>query len=261
MPQRDQSRRVLVTGATGFVGFRVVAALLEAGAEVSVLVRPDQDDKLAAIADKVKILHGDIWNRGSLKGQARGHGALVHLVGSTRSDPAHGLTYNQINLVSARHAIGMAISDGVSAFCLLSAAALPGMLPTEYIRSKRDAEDYLQNSGLEWMIIRAPFLYVPSPLLQLQALAGRIPPFSWLIGKYMPLSVDIAARGIAAAVMNAPKNRGRILYSSDLRRLSRGRSRRPLALLPAIASRELDLLDETPFGWLPPPAPRRRRDR
>lgn len=267
MLNRLEQKRVLVTGATGFLGFRVVAALLEAGAQVSVLIQREQEEKIAALADKVKVFYGDLWNRGSLKGQARGHHVLVHLVGSTKADPMRGLTYQQVNLVAARNAVGMAVSDGITHFVLLSVAALPGMVPAEYIRSKRESEEYLIGSGLQPIIVRAPFLYMPSmrnPLLTLEAWLGVIPPFSWLAGRYMPLSVDVTARGIATAVMNAPMFEDRILHARDLRKLARSQGKRPsLNLRPAIVQRrqELDLLDETPFGWLPPaPVARRRRD-
>lgn len=255
--------RILVTGATGFLGFRVVAALLEGGASVSVLVRPDQHEKVAAIANRVHVVEGDIWNRASLKGLARGYNAVVHLVGSIKSDPARGLTYQQINLVSARHVIGMAVSDGVLNFVLLSATGLPAQLPVEYIRSKRDAEDYLKNSGLEWVIVRAPLLFEPSfvrtPLLSTLSTGGVLPPISWFLGGMLPLPVDIAARGIASATLEVSKYERRILYANDLRRLARSRARGPLMVRPAmlVRQRELDLLDETPFGWSPPASRRK----
>ncbi|NJL95926.1 MAG: NAD(P)H-binding protein [Anaerolineae bacterium] len=192
--------RVLVTGATSFLGYRVVAALQEAGAQVSALVHPDQLPKTAAFNERVRIIQGDLWNRASLKGSARGHQVMIHLVGSTKTDPERGLTYQQINLVSARHAVGMAISDGVRLFTLLSAAALPGWMPLEYIHSKRDAETYLANSGLEWIMVRAPLLYLPGPnrpLLNVQRFLGTLPPWGWLSGRYAPMSVNTAARGLA----------------------------------------------------------------
>ncbi len=253
--------RILVTGATGFLGFRVVAALLEGGASVTVIVRPDQEEKVAAIANRVRVVEGDIWNRASLKGLARGHHAVVHLVGSVRSDPSRGLTYQQINLVSARHVIGMAVSDGVTHFVLLSATGL--QLPTEYIRSKRDAEEYLKNSGLDWVIVRMPLLFESSfwnrPLLTTLSTMGALPPLSWFLGRMMPLPVHIAARGIAAAALDVPKYERRILYASELRRLARGQARGPLLVRPAALVRqpEMDKLDETPFGWTPPPRPRK----
>lgn len=240
-----------------------MAALLEGGASVSVVVRPDQQEKIAAIANRVRVLEGDIWNRASLKGLARGHDAVVHLVGSVKSDPARGLTYQQINLVSARHVIGMAVSDGVLNFVFLSATGLPAQLPQDYLRSKRDAEEYLKNSGLEWVIIRAPLLFEPgfrTPILTTLSTLGVLPPISWFTGSMMPLPVDIAARGIASVALRAQDYEQRTLYAANLRRLARRQARGPLVVRPAVLARqrELDKLDETPFGWTPPPHLRRK---
>lgn len=256
-------KRVLVTGASGFLGFRVVAALLEAGLEVTVLIRQEQDDKLLSVANRVRIVHSDIWNKASLKGLSRGQDVVIHLVGSTKVDPARGLTYQQINLVSARNVISMAVSDGVLNCILLSAASLPGMLPGQYIFSKREAEEYLQNSGLQWSIVRAPLLYMPSvrrPILGLLSGMAVIPPFRWVVGRYLPLSVDVAARGIAAVAQEMTIQEGRILYANDLRRLAHQNApRRPLIIRQAMGATQSsdDDLDEVPFGWLPN-KPRRR---
>jgi nucleoside-diphosphate-sugar epimerase len=160
----------------------------------------------------------------------------------------------------------MAISDGVPNFILLSAAAFLGQLPGEYIRSKRDAETYLKNSGLDWTIVRAPTLYesggLRTPLLSFMSLMGVLPPFRWMLGKAMPISVDAAARGIATAVMDMPKYERRVLYANDLRRMAKQRVRGPLMVRPALVSRhdELDSLDETPFGWTPPRPKLRKKD-
>ncbi|NDJ86008.1 MAG: NmrA family NAD(P)-binding protein, partial [Chloroflexi bacterium] len=70
MIQERRRHRVLVTGATGFLGYRVVIALLEIDAQVAVLVRPDRQESLMPLRDRIQILHGDVWNRASLKGRA-----------------------------------------------------------------------------------------------------------------------------------------------------------------------------------------------
>lgn len=266
MPTKREVERVLVTGATGFLGFRVVAALLGAGLEITALIKPEQEEKLAALGGQIRILYGDIWNRGSLKGLARGQDAILHLVGSVHANPAQGLTYQQINLVSARNMIGMAIGDGVVHFMLLSAAGFPGLLPAEYLRSKRDAEDYLRNSGTRWTIVRAPALYIPNlrqPILRGLGLMGTLPPTRWLGGRYLPLHVGTAAAGLAAGIKHFSEVEGRVLYANDLRRLARRIDTRPMAIArPVISPRPSpsDALEETPFGWLPP-SPRRRSKR
>lgn len=255
--------RILVTGATGFLGYRVVAALLAADLPVTVLVRREGRDKLSALSGQLTLVDGDEWNRGSLKGQARRQHVVVHLVGSLHSDPKRGLTYQQINLVSARNIIGMAVSDGVPHFVLLSVATLPGMLPADYVRSKRDAEEYLQNSGLQWTVLRLPPLYLPSqkrPLLTGISTFGALPPLRWVVGRYMPLNVAVAGQGIAALSQDADAYAGQFVYANDIRRLARQLTpTRTMMSTPVIARRTEadDNLDDTPFGWAPPSAGKR----
>ncbi|MCB9435503.1 MAG: NAD(P)H-binding protein [Anaerolineales bacterium] len=252
--QVQRPKRILVTGGTGFLGFRVVMALLELEAEVTLIARPDRRDILAPLQGKVTITHADVWNRASLKGRARGHDSVVHLVGSTHTDPARGLTYNQINLVSARNVTAMTVSDGVPYMVLLSTIMRPLDLPGEYIRSKREAEDYLKNTGLDWTIVRAPALFSPRRHwgLRLASVFGALFPFNLLAGHLMPLSVDITARAIARMAVYPQVMRNRTVYAPQLRRVARqSRLRQPLAR-PIFSAQGNEDIDEVPFGWLPP---------
>lgn len=256
MPRRNWNK-VFVTGGTSFAGLRVLSALVEAGADVTVLVRPDNEEKLGALRRQVRIAFGDVWNPASLKGRSRGHGVVIHLVGSIRAQPERGLTFQQLNLVSARNAIAMAVSDGVPYFVLLSAASNPPGVSSEYLRSKREAEEYLRNSGLRWSIARAPLLFDRNQpaggLFSALSLLGRLPPLSLLFGRRAPLSVDVAARGIARLALQEELPRDQVVYARHLRRWGRvkrpRRVRAPRSLPGTRAEEEAD--DEIPFGWLP----------
>jgi uncharacterized protein YbjT (DUF2867 family) len=251
---RNQDR-VFITGATGFLGFRTVAAMLEAGLQVTAMIRPDQEEKLAPFANYINIVYGDVWSKGSLKGRARGHGTVIHLVGSTRANPAKGATFHQINLISARNVTTMAVTDGVPHMILLSTIVRPFSLPGEYVLSKREAEEYLRNAGLEWTIIRAPALFNARQQggLRLMSFIGGIFPLSLLVGRTIPLPVDVVARGIAQMVTDPETYYGRTVYAPQLRRLSRQmKMTRPLASPRRVHQSADDDSDEPPFGWLPP---------
>ncbi|MCL4237623.1 MAG: NAD(P)H-binding protein [Anaerolineae bacterium] len=256
--QRRNWKKVFVTGGTGFIGLHTVSALVEAGAEVTVLVRPDHEEKLGPLRRHVHTVPGDVWNSASLKGRSRGHGVVVHLVGSIRAQPQHGLTFHQLNLVSARNTISMAVSDGVPYFVLLSAAARPLGVPAEYLRSKREAEDYLRSSGLRWTIVRAPLAFDRwgrgGRIFGALSWVGRLPLLSLLVGRRTPLPVNVIARAIAQAALQPDVPRDQRLYAGDLRRL--GKVRRSRADRRARSARQPDaqdapLDDEMPFGWLP----------
>lgn len=261
---RRNWNRVFVTGGTSFLGLRVVAALIELGADVTVLVRPESEDKLGALRRHVRLVSGNVWDRASLKGRSRGQGAVVHLVGSIHAQPERGLTFQQLNLVSARNAISMAVGDGVPYFVLLSAVSKPVGVPAEYLYSKREAEDYLRGSGLTWAIVRAPLLFDAaqrrSAPFKVMSAVGGLPLLRLLLGRRAPLPVEVAARGIAHLALQEELPRSERVYAGDLRRLgrvrrpknapepapwrSRSRSRSDAARWPE---------DEIPFGWLPGP--------
>jgi uncharacterized protein YbjT (DUF2867 family) len=180
------------------------------------------------------------------------------------ADPARGLTYHQLNVVSARNATNMCISDGVPHLILLSAARAP-WTNRAYIASRREAEQYVARVGLEATIVRAPITYIrgqPRPLFyRLMTLLGTVPPVSWAgFRRFAPMPLDWLARGVARLAL-APAPGKRLVYAPDLRRLNKREDRRGLPdaaprlppVYPGEPGRPFDWLDEdTPFGWTPP---------
>jgi NADH dehydrogenase len=247
-------KRVFVAGATGFIGYRVVRALLDEGAEVTALLSPEAEDRLGALRARVNVVIGDAWHPASLRGRARGHHAVINLIGGLKPDPTRGLTFRHLNFVSARNMAQMAVNDGVVHFVLLSAAGVPG-LPSGYIESKREAERYVQKSGLAWTVVRASTLYArgaPRSLAGLLLTAfSRIPVVGLATSSFAPLSVDLAARGLASLALTGDEVENRVITARKLRKLGREAERRytPPHEWPTLTPAEED---EPPFGWLPP---------
>lgn len=259
-----KNRRVMVTGGGTFLGDNIAAALLAEGVEVTLLVRPGTEDQLGLLAQRVRWRSADVWDPSSLRGQARGHVAVIHTVGSMVADPRQGLTHHRLNFVSARNVANMCISDGVPHMVLMSSARAP-WTNGRYLRAKREAESYLKRVGLQASIIRAPIAYVrgrPRPLFyRLMTALGSLPPISWLgFGRFAPMPVDILARGVSRIALEL--QRGKFIYSaSDLRRRNKRHERRGRpdfspheAALPVnvpAASRAKLRDEEAPFGWIP----------
>lgn len=267
----NKPQRILVTGGNTYTGMSIAAALLADGAEVTLLIRPGTEDRLGALAQRVRWFSADIWDSASLRGRARGHRCVIHTVGSMIDDPKQGLTYHRLNVISARNAVNMCISDGVPRLVLLSTVSAP-WVNRQYVRAKREAETYIGRVGVEAAIIRAPLTYVRgqrrSMFYRLMTLLGSIPPLSWSIpGRVAPMPLDILARGVARIAMK--ENQAKSLYfASDLRRLNKREERRGIlptmqsfdTLAAASPARPVDILDEeTPFGWIPPTSGRDRR--
>ena len=75
-------RRVLVTGATGYIGGRLVPALLDAGHEVRCLARTPAKLDDSAWREKVEVVTGDVTDAESLRAAMAGVDAAYYLVHS-----------------------------------------------------------------------------------------------------------------------------------------------------------------------------------
>jgi uncharacterized protein YbjT (DUF2867 family) len=220
-------KRILVTGGNTVLGLNIANALLAEGAEVTLLVRDGTQDTLGVLAQKVTWHVADVWDAASLRGRGRGHDVVVNTVGSMTADPAQGLTFHRLNVVSARNVANMCVSDGVERMVLLSTARM-WWLPPKYIASKREAEAYAQRLGVPLTVIRSPLVYLrgePRPLFyHLLSLLGALPLINLFGLRHIaPLPLDVLARGVAkVALMRHPKPR---LYAPELRRLAKPKAR------------------------------------
>ena len=257
-----QLKGVLVTGGGTFLGDNIASALLAEGAEVTLLVRAGTEDRLGPLAHRTRWYTADAWDPASLRGRARNHAVVIHTIGSMTADPSKGLTHHRLNFLSARNVANMCISDGVPHMILMSGVSAP-WISRSYIRSKREAENYLKRVGLSSTIIRAPLTYVRGrsrPLFyQLMTLLGTVPPISWFwFGRVAPMPIDMLARGVARIALEKDRNKS-IYYARDLRkRNKRGEVRQssdtieyyhPQQAQPVDSFKLLD--EDLPFGWSP----------
>jgi uncharacterized protein YbjT (DUF2867 family) len=74
--------RILVTGASGYIGGRLVPKLLEAGHTVRVLVRSPQKLLDVPWASEVEIVEGDLGDRASVARASAGIDVFYYLVHS-----------------------------------------------------------------------------------------------------------------------------------------------------------------------------------
>jgi uncharacterized protein YbjT (DUF2867 family) len=258
--------RVLVTGGGTLLGDAIASALLAEGAEVVLFVRPGMEDRLGALANRVRWFPVDVWDPASMKGRARGCTTAIHTVGGMRANPREGLTYQWLNFISARNVANLCVSTGVGHMVLLSAARAPWM-PGQYIAAKREAEMYIGRVGLRGTVIRAPLVYRRGtqrhPFFALLSLLGRVPPFSLFgLNRIAPMPLDVLVRGVARIALE-PRTSDLIAYAPDLRRRStRGELRYGFPTdseaeaqrqrSAAAGSASLIPPDENiPFGWTP----------
>lgn len=107
--------RVLVTGATGFVGYHTTRALLAAGHDVSLLVR--SVDKMLRLFGDDTIAHytrGDIGDRTSVRRALAGCEAVIHSAASVSTAGRDAQRVFATNVTGARTVLGEALEHGVT---------------------------------------------------------------------------------------------------------------------------------------------------
>ncbi|MDF1556466.1 MAG: NAD-dependent epimerase/dehydratase family protein, partial [Deferrisomatales bacterium] len=73
--------RIFVTGGTGFIGARLIPELLQAGDEVALLVRPEEQGREVPGGDRVRVVVGESTQEGSWWDSVRDCDAAVNLAG------------------------------------------------------------------------------------------------------------------------------------------------------------------------------------
>ena len=149
--------RVAIIGGTGFVGRYLVDALLDAGHQVTVLVRPGSEGKLQP-RGCIRKVAGDLSDRNALRETFDGARASIYNVGLLREFPRDGITFEAAQYQGVVDTIDVARETGVSRLLLMSAIGVkdPG---TKYQSTKRRAELHAQGSGLDVTVLRPSVIF------------------------------------------------------------------------------------------------------
>src|SRR6478609_1945598 len=157
---------VLITGAGGLVGSRLLPRLVQDGATCRALIRRD----LALPAGAIGV-RGDLGDPSSLRAAVEGVDAVVHLAALFRTTDEGAIW--RANLDGTRNLVEAVATYAPRARFIMAStgnvydpdAARPGRetdtcSPTAaYPASKLAAEALLRESGLTWSIVRLPFVY------------------------------------------------------------------------------------------------------
>jgi len=159
--------KIAVTGGTGFVGARLVAALQRGGHQVRALTRRSQDD-----SEGLTWVAGSLEDADSLARLAEGTDTLIHVAGVINADEAG---FEAGNVLGTAAVLVAAEAQGVPRFIHVSSLAAREPQLSRYGASKARSEDLVRESGLNFAIVRPPAVYGPGDLetLELFRMAKR----------------------------------------------------------------------------------------
>jgi len=149
--------RVALFGATGFVGGYLVDALVAAGCELSVLVRPGSLGKLRA-ADRCRATEGTLGDERALGKVLEGSDAAIYNIGLLREFPRRGITFEEAHFDGVRRTVGAASDAGVQRYVLMSANGIESR-STAYQATKFRAEQCVRESGLAATVLRPSVIF------------------------------------------------------------------------------------------------------
>ncbi len=208
----ENSNRVLVTGATGFIGHTLVPVLCDSGISVNTLVRPGSE-AVYENSDLLSIITGDICNDADLQKAMKGCSAVVNLAGVAHVDTGDKEALHKLNqgapLALFRAAERQGLKRMVHISSSLAEEADAGRDNSAYARSKLTAERELKeaanNSQLELTIIRPVNVYGPGMHGNLAGMirmiqAGRLPRLPRTTAAISLVGVEDLSRAILLAL-------------------------------------------------------------
>src|SRR5665213_2225362 len=168
-------KRILVTGATGFVGRPLLPALLRAGHAVRVATRREE-----SFPDSVEVaIIADLKSHTDWKPILQGVDIVIHLAGPAHSKISEEAfsEFDQVNWHATQRLANAAKNAGIDRFVYISSvraqvgsSALNVICeqddphPTnQYGRSKLAAEQAVRASGVPFTILRPVVVYGPHP--------------------------------------------------------------------------------------------------
>ena len=193
--------RILVTGATGFVGPSVVRQLVDDGHTVRVLEHTAGSS--AALPSQEAVV-GSMTDAASLRAAAEGQDTVVHLVAILTGKPEE---FRSVMEQGTRDLLEAAREAGVQRFVLMSALGTTEetkeLVP--YYGAKWQMEQDVKASGLEYVIFRPSFVFAPDGgILPTFRRLARLTPVTPIVGsgeqRLQPIWADDLALCFARAL-------------------------------------------------------------
>lgn len=195
---------VLVTGGTGLLGGRVVAALVRRGHSIRILSRRARERGAADESDGARVVRGDLASGLGLREAVAGAETIVHCASAT--DARAPWTLRKVDVEGTRRLAHAARAAGADTHLVYPSIVGVDAVPLSYYRAKRAAEEEVVRSGLGWTIGRSTQFH--ALVLSILRFLHRGPLLAVPRGlRLQPVEVAEVAERLARAVEAGPGGR------------------------------------------------------
>jgi uncharacterized protein YbjT (DUF2867 family) len=211
MDETTEPMLVLVTGATGYIGGRLVPRLLQAGYHVRCFVRDPERLQGRPWLDQVEVVAGDILQLETLAAAMTGVSAAYYLIHSM----AGGQGFHERDVIAARNFGSAAAAAGVRRIIYLGGLGDPESELSQHLRSRQQTGDALRVSGVPVTEFRAGVIVGSGSLSfeLIRYLIERLPAMicpRWLYTCIQPIGVRNVLEYLIAA-LETPSSVGEII--------------------------------------------------
>jgi uncharacterized protein YbjT (DUF2867 family) len=202
---------VLVTGATGYIGGRLIPRLLEAGVRVRAMGRTRERLAARSWSHQVELVEADVFRPDTLAQALQGVGTAYYLVHSLAGGP----DFYERDRIAARHFAVAARAAGVEHIIYLGGLGDPEADLSQHLRSRQETGAVLRSTGIPVTEFRAAIIVGSGSLSfeMIRHLVERLPVMiapRWVYTRIQPIAIrDVLAYLVAA--LDTPAARGRIV--------------------------------------------------
>ena len=236
--------KVLVTGATGYVGGRLVPKLLERGHSVRVIVRDRHRLDDVPWRDAVEIVQGDLADRESVRSAVASQDVVYYLVHSMSSAG----DFEKIERLVASNVASESRAAGVSRIVYLGGLHPEGPL-SRHLGSRKEVGDILMSSGVPTIALQAGVIIGSGSasfemIRHLTEVLPYMPAPKWVRNFIQPIAIrDVLHYLLESAMLPSEINRAFDIGGPDVFRYGQlmngyaveaGLKQRPIAALPVL---------------------------